>query len=144
MSNTVENSPPAHTRALVARLIREHVRPHLWRLALAVICMAIAAAATASMAFLMEPVLDDVFIEKDRTMLYLVPLAVIIITFAKGFATYGQSVLMAFVGQRVIAEIQSRVFAHIMKFDLAFFQDTSSGKLVSRLTNDVKIGRAHV
>jgi len=141
MSNTVENSPPAHTRALVARLIREHVRPHLWRLALAVICMAIAAAATASMAFLMEPVLDDVFIEKDRTMLYLVPLAVIIITFAKGFATYGQSVLMAFVGQRVIAEIQSRVFAHIMKFDLAFFQDTSSGKLVSRLTNDVNLMR---
>ena len=48
---------------------------------------------------------------------------------------------MAFVGQRVIADLQSRVFAHILRFDLAFFQDTASGRLVSRLTNDVNMMR---
>ena len=111
------------------------------RLALAVLCMAFAAGSTAALAYLMEPVLDQIFLEKDRTLLIVVPIAVIGITLIRGAATYGQAVLMAFVGQRVIADLQSRIFAHILRFDLAFFQDTASGRLVSRLTNDVNMMR---
>ena len=103
--------------------------------------MVLAAGATAALAYLMEPVLDEIFLEKDRTLLIVVPVAVIGITLIRGVATYGQAVLMAFVGQRVIADLQSRVFAHILRFDLAFFQDTASGRLVSRLTNDVNMMR---
>ena len=103
--------------------------------------MVLAAGATAALAYLMEPVLDEIFLEKDRTLLVVVPVAVIAITLVRGVATYGQGVLMAFVGQRVIADLQSRVFAHILRFDLAFFQDTASGKLVSRLTNDINMMR---
>ena len=103
--------------------------------------MVLAAGATAALAYLMEPVLDEIFLEKDRTLLVVVPVAVIAITLIRGVATYGQGVLMAFVGQRVIADLQSRVFAHILRFDLAFFQDTASGKLVSRLTNDINMMR---
>ena len=111
------------------------------RLALAVLCMTLAAGSTAALAYLMEPVLDQIFLEKDRTLLIVVPIAVIGITLIRGAATYGQAVLMAFVGQRVIADLQSRIFAHILRFDLAFFQDTASGRLVSRLTNDVNMMR---
>jgi subfamily B ATP-binding cassette protein MsbA len=125
----------------LVRLVRDHVRPYISRLLLAGLCMALAAGATAAMAYLMEPVLDEVFIEKDRDLLILVPLAVIGVTLIKGVATYGQSVLMAFVGQRVIADLQSRVFAHILRFDLSFFQNNASGQLVSRLTNDVNLMR---
>lgn len=125
----------------MVRLVRDHVRPHLGRLLLAGLCMAVAAGATAALAYLMEPVLDEIFLEKDRTLLVVVPVAVIVITLIRGAATYGQAVLMAFVGQRVIADLQSRVFAHILRFDLAFFQDTALGKLVSRLTNDVNMMR---
>ncbi|MDE0391186.1 MAG: lipid A export permease/ATP-binding protein MsbA [Rhodospirillales bacterium] len=132
---------PGSTRHLLVRLIREHVRPHLGRLLLAGLCMVLAAGATAALAYLMEPVLDEIFLEKDRTLLIVVPVAVIGITLIRGVATYGQAVLMAFVGQRVIADLQSRVFAHILRFDLAFFQDTASGRLVSRLTNDVNMMR---
>ncbi len=121
--------------------MRDHVRPHLGRLALAVLCMTLAAGSTAALAYLMEPVLDEIFLEKDRTLLIVVPIAVIGITLIRGAATYGQAVLMAFVGQRVIADLQSRIFAHILRFDLAFFQDTASGRLVSRLTNDVNMMR---
>ncbi len=103
--------------------------------------MVLAAGATAALAYLMEPVLDEIFLEKDRSLLVVVPVAVIAITLIRGVATYGQGVLMAFVGQRVIADLQSRVFAHILRFDLAFFQDTASGKLVSRLTNDINMMR---
>lgn len=132
---------PGSTRLLLARLVRDHVRPYVARLLLAVLCMTLAAGATAALAYLMEPVLDEIFIEKDRTLLIAVPTAVIALTLVKGAATYGQAVLIAFVGQRVIADLQSRVFAHILRFDLAFFQDTASGKLVSRLTNDVNLMR---
>ena len=111
------------------------------RLLLAALCMALAAGATAALAYLMEPVLDQIFLEKDRTLLYVVPIVVIVISLIRGAATYGQAVLMAFVGQRVIADLQSRVFSHILRFDLAFFQDTASGLLVSRLTNDVNMMR---
>ncbi len=121
--------------------MRDHVRPHVGRLGLAVFCMALAAGSTAGLAYLMEPVLDQIFLEKDRTLLIVVPIAVIGITLIRGAATYGQAVLMAFVGQRVIADLQSRIFAHILRFDLAFFQDTASGRLVSRLTNDVNMMR---
>ena len=125
----------------MVRLVRDHVRPHLGRLLLAGLLMAIAAGATAALAYLMEPVLDEIFLEKDRTLLIVVPVLVLVITLIRGAATYGQAVLMAFVGQRVIADLQSRVFAHILRFDLAFFQDTASGGLVSRLTNDVNMMR---
>ena len=135
------SQPPGSTRQLLVRLVREHVRPHLGRLLLAGLCMVLAAGATAALAYLMEPVLDEIFLEKDRTLLVVVPAAVIGITLIRGVATYGQGVLMAFVGQRVIADLQSRVFAHILRFDLAFFQDTASGRLVSRLTNDVNMMR---
>ncbi len=144
-ANAVERPDPSQqpgsTRHLLVRLVRDHVRPHLGRLLLAGLCMAVAAGATAALAYLMEPVLDQIFLEKDRELLIVVPVAVIVITLIRGAATYGQAVLMAFVGQRVIADLQSRVFAHILRFDLAFFQDTASGKLVSRLTNDVNMMR---
>ena len=132
---------PGSTRLLLLRLVRDHVRPHLGRLLLAGFCMVLAAGSTAGLAYLMEPVLDQIFLEKDRTLLVVVPVAVLAMTLIRGVATYGQAVLMAFVGQRVIADLQSRVFAHILRFDLAFFQDTASGRLISRLTNDVNMMR---
>ena len=98
-----DNSPaalPASTRDLVLRLVREHVRPHLPRLLLAMLCMAVAAGGTAALAYFMQPVMDDVFIKKDRDMLIFVPVVVILITLVKGAATYAQAVLMAFVGAR--------------------------------------------
>ena len=140
---TDKNSQPRaqSTRTLLVRLVRQHVRPYLPRLALAVLCMIVAAGGTAAMAYMMEPVLDDVFIDKDQDMLILVPVVVIIVTLLKGAATYGQAVLMAFVGQRIIADLQAKLFGHVIRFDLAFFHETASGKLVSRMTNDINLMR---
>ena len=140
---TDNNSQPRaqSTRTLLVRLVRQHVRPYLPRLALAVLCMIVAAGGTAAMAYMMEPVLDDVFIDKDQDMLIMVPVVVIIVTLLKGAATYGQAVLMAFVGQRIIADLQTKLFGHVIRFDLAFFHETASGKLVSRMTNDINLMR---
>ncbi|MBI3452919.1 MAG: ABC transporter ATP-binding protein [Rhodospirillales bacterium] len=106
--------------------------------------MSIAAAATAANAWLMEPVLDRVFVRQDRTMLVLVPLAVIAAAMAKGGATYGQAVVMNRIGQRIIADLQTALFAHMMRADLQFFHDNPTGRLIARFTNDVNLLRSAV
>jgi subfamily B ATP-binding cassette protein MsbA len=132
------------TRALALRLVRQHVRPHWGRIALAVVAMCLAAAATAANAWLMEPVLDQVFVQRDRAMLFLIPLAVVAAALVKGGAAYAQAVLLNHVGQRIIADLQVRLFAHLMRADLQFFHDNPTGQLISRVTNDVNLMRGAV
>ncbi len=124
--------------------MRDEVRPYAGRLIFAVILMAVAAAATAASAWLMQPVLDQVFAQRDSRMLVLMPLAVIAVFAVKGAAGYGQNVIMNTVGQRIISNMQRRLYAHLMKADLAFFHATSTGTLISRFTNDVNLMRAAV
>ena len=132
------------TLALVRRLFRESIRPHVWRLIAATSFMVLVAGATAANAWIMQPVLDDVFLNQDELMLILVPIAILVIAAVKGFATYGQAILMNFVGHRIIANIQVRMYAHLIRADLAFFHDTSTGTLVSRFTHDLQLLRVAV
>ncbi|MBB44164.1 MAG: lipid A export permease/ATP-binding protein MsbA [Rhodospirillaceae bacterium] len=132
------------TPSLVSRLVREHVRPYLKRLAFAVLCMGLVAAATATNAWLMQPMLDKVFLERDQTMLWLIPLIVLIVAIVKGLATYGQSVTMNYIGQKIISRVQMLMFAHLMKADISYFTSTSTGKLISRFNNDANLLRAAV
>lgn len=146
MSENPESKLPLdHTStALIGRLVRDYVRPYTGRLALAMGCMALMAAGTAANAWLMQPVLDDVFLNRNKTMLVVVPLAVLAVAIVKALADYGQAVLSHYVGLRIIADLQGKMFAHLMDADLAFFHDTSTGKLMSRFTNDVNLLRAAV
>ncbi len=142
MSDDVTRLPlDRATWPLLRRLIAEHIRPQAGRLACALACMALAAAATAGVAWLMEPVLDEVFIARNAAMLPVVAVSILVVFTVKGLATYGQAVLMSYIGQRIIADIQNRMFAHLMHADLAFFHANSTGKLISRFTNDVNMLR---
>ncbi|MCE2510337.1 MAG: ATP-binding cassette domain-containing protein [Alphaproteobacteria bacterium] len=132
------------TLALVRRLFRESIRPYVWRLLAAMFFMVLVAGATAANAWIMQPVLDDVFLKQDQLMLILVPVAILVIAAIKGFSTYGQAVLMNFVGQRIIANIQVQMYAHLIRADLTFFHNTSTGTLVSRFTHDLQLLRAAV
>jgi subfamily B ATP-binding cassette protein MsbA len=132
------------TRGLLTRLIANHVRPHWGRVALSILCMALAAAATAANAWLMEPVLDKVFVARDTAMLYLVPLAVILAALIKGIATYFQGVLLNYVGQRIISDLQIKLFEQAVRADLAFFNDNPAARLGIRLTHDVALMRAAI
>jgi len=132
------------TRILVKRLFGEHIRPHIGLLLLAVALMAVVAATTAALAFLMETILDDVFTARDRSSLYMAAAVVMAVFLLKGMATYGQNVLVSFVGQRILADLQKRMFAHLLRADLAYFHDQSSGGLISRFINDVEKMRGTV
>ena len=136
------NSPQAlSSLALVQRLVRDFIWRHAGMIAVAFLCMGMTAGSTALRAWLMEPVLDRIFIARDASLLLLLGGAALVLALIKGFADYGQTVLMNRVGQRVIADIQIASFARLLRADLAYFNATSSGLLISRLTNDVGLLR---
>ena len=137
-------TPKASSYQLFVRLVRGYVRPYMPRLAAAAVCMIFYAGATAFMAWLMKPALDDVFGAKDPTMLVLVPVALVLAALVKGLSDYGTAVLTSSAGLRIIADLQKEMFAHLMRADLAFFHDTATGRLISRFTNDVNMMRAVV
>jgi subfamily B ATP-binding cassette protein MsbA len=124
------------------RLVREFLWPHLDRMGLAFVAMAVMAGATAANAWLMQPMLDRVFVQKDERLLVVIPVAVIVLAFLKGIANYGQAVMMTTVGQRVVADIQRALFARLMRADLAFFHANPTGTLVARFTYDAQVLRS--
>ena len=132
------------TRVLVSRLFRDYVKHQLGWLAIALLLMAVVAATTASLAFLMETILDDVFTARDKTSLYIAATTVMGLFLLKGLATYGQTVIMSLVGQRILADIQKRMFSHLTYADLSFFQSRSSGELIAHFINDVEKMRGTV
>jgi len=129
------------TSALGRRLLRDHVRPQAGRIAAALAAMAVVAASSAALAHLMEPVVNEIFVKRAEGALLLIAGSVLTVFVVRGLATYAQSVLMNHVGQRIIADMQRRLFGHLLGSDLAFFQNTSTGTLIARFTNDVVLLR---
>jgi subfamily B ATP-binding cassette protein MsbA len=138
-------SPPAgQSWRLLRRLIGEAVRPYGGTLAAVLLCMVLVAATTAASAWLMSPVVNKIFVEKDRALLWLVGGAVAGTFLLKNLASYGQDTLLAYVGQRVIADLQTRLFRHLVHQDMALFEARNSGSLVSHFTFDINAMRAAV
>jgi len=121
------------------RRLLHFVTPYWHRLGGAMLCMLFFSAATGASAFLVKPVLDDVFFKKDLVMLKLIPLAIIGIFILKGLFDYGQSYLMSYVGQRIIADLREKIYNHIQSLSLSFFTRNPTGILMSRITNDVNL-----
>ncbi|MEK9722901.1 MAG: lipid A export permease/ATP-binding protein MsbA [Rhodospirillaceae bacterium] len=139
-----DSGPSRSTRYLMNRLWRDAIGNFAGWIVLAVIFMLVMAAATAFSAYLLKPVFDDVFGGTDRTILWVIGGAVIVTFFTKGAANYGQAMVMNHVGLSIIATLQNRLFAHLTRLDLAFFQRHPTGTLVSRFTNDIQQMRVAV
>ncbi|MBV8934220.1 MAG: ATP-binding cassette domain-containing protein [Alphaproteobacteria bacterium] len=131
----------SRSAALVWRLAGDFMRPHLPRVVLAFLLMGLAAASTAGRAWLMQPVLDRIFVAREGSLLLLIAGGAFALALIKGLADYGEAVLMTRVGQRVIADVQIALFARLMRADLAFFHAHPSGTLVSRFTSDAALLR---
>jgi subfamily B ATP-binding cassette protein MsbA len=140
---TVHTALPAETSSfyLLSRLFRDYVRPHVKKIFFALSCMVIVASATAANAWMMQPALDKIFVEKDTKMLALIPIAVIILAMIKGIAGYGQSVAMAYLGRSIITDIKKELYNHLLYADVALLSGQSSGTLISRFTHDIEIMR---
>jgi subfamily B ATP-binding cassette protein MsbA len=107
------------------------------RLSLAMLCMLTAGALQSSQAVLVKPILDDIFLGKNPYALKWIPLAVIGIFLLKGICNYGQTILMSFIGLRIVADLRNHLYEQIQRQSLAFFTRHPTGILMSRITNDV-------
>jgi subfamily B ATP-binding cassette protein MsbA len=106
--------------------------------------MVVVAVATAALAWLMDPVVNRVFVERRADLLWPVGLAVFASFAFKGAAAYGQTVLMTRLGQNVLTDFQNRLFRHLLRMDLGFFAANRTGTLISRLTTDIAAMRLAV
>ena len=103
---------------------------------MAMLCMLVVGTSTSALAFLVKPALDGIFLKKDAQMLIWIPLVVIFIYLAKGLCSYGQMVLMNYIGLRVVADLRGSLYRQIQKQSLSFFTRHPTGILMSRITND--------
>jgi subfamily B ATP-binding cassette protein MsbA len=115
------------------------IKENKLRLFLAMLCMLVIAAASSATAFLVKPVLDDIFFNKNITMLKLIPVAVVVIYFLRGLGMYGQDYLMNYVGESIIMDLRNDLYDRIQSLPIAFFHKEKTGVLMSRITNDVNI-----
>ena len=125
------------TKQILKRLINSYLKKHYIKIFISIVCMVIVAGATATNAWLMQPVLDDIFINKNKDYIVIIPVIILLIAFFKGIASYFQSVLMSFVGYKIVADLQRHMLTTLLKCDLSFFNTTNSGTLVSRFLADV-------
>ncbi|MAI60300.1 MAG: ABC transporter permease [Rickettsiales bacterium] len=125
------------TKKILKRLLNTYVKKHSKKILISIVCMVLVAAATATNAWLMQPVLDDIFIKKNKDLIIIIPTAILTIAFIKGVASYFQSVLMSFVGYQIVADLQRHMLITLLKCDLSYFNKTNSGTLVSRFLADV-------
>ncbi len=104
---------------------------------LAIIGMILVSASTAAIAWLIKPVLDKIFIQKNETMLYILPIAIIGVYFLKALGTFLQQYYVTYIGEDIVRQIRNKFLKYIMNFDMEFFKKTHSGELVSRIINDI-------
>jgi subfamily B ATP-binding cassette protein MsbA len=104
---------------------------------LAFIGMALAAAGTAGTAYVIKPVLDEIFVEKNKELLYLMPFAVVATYFAKGLGSYMQAYFMAYIGNDIVRRLRNITLSNLLKLELDFFNRYRKGELISRMVGDI-------
>ncbi len=112
-------------------------REHKFRVAMACLCSAGVAGLSGLYAWLVQPVLDGIFIEKDRTLLMVLPVVILVVAILKGCLAYGQAYLMSYVGHRTVATIREQLFGQFLRQSLTFHHGQTSGRLVARILTDV-------
>ena len=125
-----------HALAVYRRLL-PLMRPYLAALILGGVLALVVASMEGAIAWLVKPALDDIFIRRDQTMLRVIPLLLLGAYLVKGVGRYGQSYLMAAVGERVVATLRHTLYTHIQQMPLSFFADLHSAELMSRVVTDV-------
>jgi len=138
------NQPPhANSRvlALLTRMLRENGRAYLPRYAVAFIFMGLVAASTALTAWMMKDVINKIFVEREEAALFWIPAVIIAIFTIKGVAAYYQEISLSRIGNRLVAEMQKRMFDHILAMDIASYQRFTSSDLITRITQSANSAR---
>ena len=117
--------------------ILSYAKPYWFRIAIALVMAQVVAATDGALAWLVKPMMDRIFVEKNAEMLKLIPLAIIGLYTVKGIGRYVQNYLMKYANFRMIMDLRTDIFRHFQRMSLAFYKDRSTGELISRITSDV-------
>ncbi len=113
-----------------------YVLPFRWYLLPAFLCMMLLAASNSAIAFYVQPILDEVFIAKNTTMIYQVPLVILLIFAGRAVASFLEDYLMEYVGLKVVRTLQVNLYRHILSLDLQYLMSRTTGSMISRVAND--------
>ncbi|MFA5957908.1 ABC transporter ATP-binding protein [Hyphomicrobium sp.] len=122
------------TLDLLKRLFSDTGREYAPQYALAVVCMLLVAGTTSLSAYVLKTVIDTIFVHQNREALVGITLGIVAIFVAKGFAAYFSEVIVGNIGNRLVAHTQKRMFDHMLRVDVAFFQTYSSSDLTTRMS----------
>lgn len=120
------------------RLVR-YLKPYRLRLCAAFVCSGMVAASSGAYAWLVKPVLDEIFINRNEALLLVLPVALFAISVLKGAFSYGQNYLMNYVGNQVITDIRQELFNKLIRLPVTYHDANTSGRLVSRVVSDVTV-----
>ena len=113
------------------------LRPYRIQLLIGVICMALSGASNIVVPWLIKEVIDKVLADKDIYTLNLIALAILVLFALRGFFYFGQRYFMTYVGQRMVNDIRERLYRHLQRLSLSYFDRRKTGTIMSNLTNDV-------
>ena len=124
---------------ILKRLFRDSIKPYAGKLLASLFFMAIIALTTGATAWLLDPAIEKIFLDRDEKMLILIPLAIILTLLIKGVATYIQVYLLTVVGQQIIADTQVKMFSKVIYSDLSWLNQIHSAKIISNFLYDVNL-----
>ena len=123
--------------AVIKRVFRENGRAYVRDYILAAACMLLVAGSTFFVAWLMSPVVNEIFVNKRVDLISLIAGSAFAAFVIRGIATYGQGVLLAKIGNNIVARYQRRIFDHLMRLGVDFYSQERSGRLAARINENV-------
>lgn len=123
--------------AVIRRILRENGREYRGAYIFTILCLLTVSATTALAAWIMSPVVNQIFYERRGDLIPWICAALLGAFILRGLAGYGQAVTMARIGNNLVARYQQRIFNHLMKLGVSFFNDTRSGRLAAQVNENV-------
>jgi len=125
--------------SIIKRLYKDYTVKHLKKIIIAIIFAVIVAASTSAIAYLLDPAIEKIFIEKDRSLKYIIPGLIILAFSSKGISLYVAKVIMINVSQELKADVQKDMLKSLIASDTKFIDSAHTGKFISNLTMDVNM-----
>jgi ATP-binding cassette, subfamily B, bacterial MsbA len=122
--------------SILRRLYEEYVRKHFGTIFLSLFLSLLVAASTSAIAYLLDPAVKKIFIEKDKTLAWLIPVAIIIVFTTKGASLYFARLILIRMSQSITAEIQGKVAEKILRSDIETLDNRHSGKYIANIQYD--------
>ncbi len=123
--------------SILNRLYQDYTKKFLNKIIISVFFTLIVAGSTASIAYLLDPAIKKIFVEKDQTLIVIIPIFIVIAFAAKGLSLYLAKIIMIGVAEEVRKEIQCDMLNSLIEADTQFIDNKHSGKFISNLTYDV-------